>query len=149
MKKEEQEIDEEKEQKEYIDRLTSINYRISEEKPMEITARGHKFVVRFPQRMVSNKIDRVAMCLDRKGKKVKGTVNADAKVASLILLHNPIKIFFFHRIHTWYMKYKYNSEVFSAIIETGKDNKDLDFFSKNSISLISQAQAKIQMMLRA
>lgn len=128
-------------------KLSANIISIHKDKKRIVTAKGHKFKVRFPKRIVYDKIVEVGLKVNKNGENmVLRDKNADVKVCAYILLHNPILIFFFLRIYMFYLKWRYDSEVFCAIIDNGINPKDIEAFYKSSMSIMSLSQAKMAMM---
>lgn len=129
--------------KDELERLNAIQERIGKDIPIRIEVRGKIFKVKEPNRIVKDKVMRLGFNVKND---IKIAMNADAKAAAYILLHNPLKVFLFGKIYTFILKWKYDGETFSKIITTAFDNKENDYFLKSSISIINQGQVRMAMM---
>lgn len=140
-------VTEEELYQEEIKKLTAMSISIHKDQPTHIIAKGVKFKIKYPKRIVYDKIVTIGLKVNNKGEVLKmKDRNADVKVAAYILLHNPILIFLFARIYVLYLKCRYDSEIYAAIIEAGINPRDIEAFYKSSISIMSLAQSKMAML---
>lgn len=130
-----------------LKKLTSLSVSIHADQPIIVRAKGHKFKFRYPKRIVYDKIVKLGLNVSKDEEKPKiKDKHIDVKAVAYILLHNPIKIFLFARIYTYILRWKYDSEVFSEIIEQGINPREIEAFYKSSISIMSLAQSKVAML---
>lgn len=129
------------------EKLLAMSASISKDEKKKIVVKGKTFRIKYPKRIVYDKIVRVGIKYDLDEDKLTGlSGDADVRVASYILLHNPIKIFFFLRVYMWWLKYRYDSETFMAIIDAGINPREIEAFYKSSMSIMSLAHSKKIMM---
>lgn len=112
--------------KDKIAELTAMATSIHKDSKILVVAKGHKFKIKYPKRLIYDKIVNVGLKVDNKGDaKSLRDKDSDVKVCAYILLHNPILVFFFLRVYMFYLKWRYDSEVFCAIIERGINPKEI------------------------
>lgn len=129
------------------EKLLAMSASISKDEKKKIVVKGKTFRIKYPKRIVYDKIVRVGIKYDLDEDKLTGlSGDADVRVAAYILLHNPIKIFFFLRVYMWWLKYRYDSETFMAIIDAGINPREIEAFYKSSMSIMSLAHSKKIMM---
>lgn len=132
---------------EEINKILATAISIHEDEPSKIQAKGHTFKVKYPKRLVYDKIIKVGLKINKDGEVTKlRDKNADVRVCAYILLHNPILVFLFLRPYMFYLKWRYDGEVFCSIIEKGINPKEMEAFYKSSISIMSLSQSKTAMM---
>ena len=140
-------MEEEKENKDGVYDLAATVTSILKDKKISIIVKGHKFKIRYPKRIIYDKIIDVGLKVNENGESMTlRDKNADVRVVAYILLHNPILVFLFLRVYMFYLRWRYDSEVFFSIIEKGINPKEIEAFYKSSISIMSLSQSKIAMM---
>lgn len=138
---------EEKDIKDDVYSLAASATSILKDKKVILLVKGHKFKIRYPKRIIYDKIIDVGLKVNGDGESMTlRDKNADVRVAAYILLHNPILVFLFLRVYMFYLRWRYDSEVFFSIIEKGINPKEIEAFYKSSISIMSLSQSKIAMM---
>lgn len=135
-------------------KLLDISHRIEKGEKHRITVCGKNFKIGDLKRAVLNKIYDIQFKVKYyEGKddfatikkRVKYINSSDARVASLILLNELSYIPLLHAIHWRLINKRFTTEMFSAIIEAGLDNKEYNFFLKNSV--IGQNLLATRMMM--
>lgn len=140
-------MEEEKDIKDDVYSLAASATSILKDKKVILLVKGHKFKIRYPKRIIYDKIIDVGLKVNGDGESMTlRDKNADVRVAAYILLHNPILVFLFLRVYMFYLRWRYDSEVFFSIIEKGINPKEIEAFYKSSISIMSLSQSKIAMM---
>lgn len=140
-------MEEEKDIKDDVYSLAASATSILKDKKVIVLVKGHKFKIRYPKRIIYDKIIDVGLKVNGDGESMTlRDKNADVRVAAYILLHNPILVFLFLRVYMFYLRWRYDSEVFFSIIEKGINPKEIEAFYKSSISIMSLSQSKIAMM---
>lgn len=140
-------MEEEKDIKDDVYSLAASATSILKDKKVIVLAKGHRFKIRYPKRIIYDKIIDVGLKVNGEGESMTlRDKNADVRVAAYILLHNPILVFLFLRVYMFYLRWRYDSEVFFSIIEKGINPKEIEAFYKSSISIMSLSQSKIAMM---
>ena len=140
-------MEEEEDSKEEVYDLAATAASILKDKKINVIAKGHRFRIRYPKRIIYDKIIDVGLKVNGNGESMTlRDKNADVRVAAYILLHNPILVFLFLRVYMFYLRWRYDSEVFFSIIEKGINPKEIEAFYKSSISIMSLSQSKIAMM---
>lgn len=122
--------------------LLKISHRIENGGKRKVTVLGKTFVIGDTKRNILNKVNDIQYNVqffegEENFKTIKRRVryvnNADARIASLLLLNGLANIPFLHSIHWRIINKLYTTETFSAIIETGLNDKETAFFLKNSM----------------
>lgn len=122
--------------------LLNIAHRIEKGGKRRVVVLGKTFIIGDTKRNILNKISDIQFKVQYfEGKedyktiksRVKYVNSADARIASLLLLNGWANIPFLHAIHWRWLNMRYTTETFSAIIETGLDDKETAFFLKNSM----------------
>lgn len=140
-----------------MEELLDISHRLEKGGKTPVTVLGKTFMIGDLKRNIINKIYDIQFKVkfykgkdDPKGirKRMKYINSADARIAGLILLNSKANIPFLHAVYWRYLNKKYTTETFSAIIESGLNNKEYAFFLKNS-ALYQQLLAARMMMIKS
>lgn len=138
-----------------IDKILETSHRIEKGIKREVIVLGKTFKIGDLSRKVLNKVVEIQFKvkfyegddnIKSMTKRLRFVNNADARVASLMLLNKWSYIPFLHSFHWRYLNMKYNSEHFNAIIEEGLNNKEYAFFLKNSVASHGTIMSRIQMI---
>lgn len=122
--------------------LLKISHRIEKGGKRKVLVLGKTFVVGDTKRNILGKINDIQInveyfegdeSLKTVRKRIKYVNSSDARIASLLLLNGWANIPFLHAIHWRIINKMYTTEVFSAIIEKGLDDRETAFFLKNSV----------------
>ena len=121
--------------------LLNISHRIEKGGKKKVVVLGKTFTISDTKRTILGKINDVQIKVEYfEGeenlkaikKRLRFINSADARIASLLILNAWAYIPLVHQIHWRWMNRKYTTEVFSAIIEKGLDDRETAFFLKNS-----------------
>lgn len=124
------------------DDLLKISHRIEKGGKRKVVVLGNTFIIGDTKRNILNKINSIQINVeyfegeeDLKTirKRIKYINSSDAKIASLLILNGWANIPFLFAIHWRWMNSRYTTEVFSAILEKGLEDKEAAFFLKNSM----------------
>lgn len=122
--------------------LLNIAHRIERGGKKKVTVLGKTFRLGDTKRNILSKINDIQIKVeyfegtdDTKTirKRIKYINSSDARIVSLLLLNGWANIPFLHAIHWRIINKLYTTEVFSAILEKGLDDKEAAFFLKNSL----------------
>lgn len=134
--------------------LLKIAHRIEKGGKKKVVVLGKTFYIRDTKRNILNKIHDIQFKVEYfEGKEDLKTIqkrlkyvnSSDARTASLLLLNEWANIPFVHSIHWMWLNRRYTTEVLSAIIETGLDDKETAFFLKNSVLKRNMVMARVMM----
>ncbi len=121
--------------------LLNISHRIEKGGKKKVVVLGKTFTISDTKRAILGKINDIQIKaeyfegeenLKTIKKRLRFINTADARIASLLILNAWAYIPLVHQIHWRWMNRKYTTEVFSAIIEKGLDDRETAFFLKNS-----------------
>lgn len=138
-----------------LEQILEISHRIEKGVKSEVMVLGKTFKTGDLARKVLNKIADIQFRvkfyegedkIKPMRKRLRFINNADAMTASLILLNRWSYIPFLHAIHWRVLNMKYTTEHFNAIIESGLNNREHDFFLKNTIASHNTLMSRMQMM---
>lgn len=134
--------------------LLKIAHRIEKGGKKKVVVLGKTFYIRDTKRNILNKIHDIQFKVEYfEGKEDLKTIqkrlkyinSSDARTASLLLLNEWANIPFVHSIHWRWLNRRYTTEVLSAIIETGLDDRETAFFLKNSVLKRNMVMARVMM----
>lgn len=122
--------------------LMQMAHRIEKGGKRKVVVLGKTFILGDTKRNILNKINDIQFRVqyfegEEDYKTVKSRIryinSVDARIASLLLLNGWANVPLLHAIHWRWLNKRYTTEVFSAIIETGLDDRETAFFLKNSM----------------
>lgn len=135
--------------------LLKIAHRIEKGGKKTVTVLGKTFKIGDTKRNILNKINDIQIKVeffegdeDLKTirERIKYINTSDARIASLLLLNGWANIPFVHAIHWRIINRIYTTEILSAIIEKGIDDRETAFFLKNSIMKKNLLMPRIAMI---